>query len=119
MPWNTLEVTSTRPEATKFQLTMRRYSEPNATTAASRLKKRTSAAGARWHSRVNTSITAAAMPAAARNDSRTRSPSRAPKFWPATGRRREGDRHRRQEHRLHQAHADAEARLGRRRRSGA
>ena len=64
---------------------MRRYSDPNATTAGSGLKNPTIAAGATWHSTVNTSITATLMPAAARNASRTRSPSRAPKFWPATG----------------------------------
>jgi hypothetical protein len=65
IPWKTLELTNTTPLATKFQLMMRRYSAPKATTAGSRLKTRMRASGAMWQRRVTTSITAAAIPAAA------------------------------------------------------
>ena len=64
MPWKTLELTKTIPEARKFQQMMRRYSDPKATTPGSALKKRIMPAGAISHSSVSTNMIAALMAAA-------------------------------------------------------
>src|SRR5688572_4542163 len=83
--WNMLEATKIRPDATKFQEMMRRYSSPIAITAGSSVKTSTIAAGAMWQRIAKTNITPAAISAASLNVAFTRSGKRAPKFWPATG----------------------------------
>ena len=65
IPWKTLELTKMTPLSTKFQLMMRRYSAPKATTAASALKNRTMSSGETWQRTVTINIRPALMRAAA------------------------------------------------------
>ena len=83
--WNMLEHTKISPDATKFHEMMRRYSSPTAMTAGSSEKTRMSAAGTMLQSTAISSIQPAAIRLASLNTALTRSPSRAPTFWPATG----------------------------------
>lgn len=58
---------------------------PTSITVGSDEKMPINDAAAKKHRAVDTAITAAAMPAAMWNTAFTRSPSPAPKFWPAIG----------------------------------
>src|SRR5688572_16730077 len=83
--WNMLDDTNVTPEATKFSTTIRKYSTPTEVTSASLVKMRISGSAAKNIATAVTNIEPAAIPAAALNAARTRSPFFAAKFWPATG----------------------------------
>src|SRR4051812_34590327 len=82
--WNMLDATKIKPDATKFHDTMRRYSEPTASTAGSYEKPPIGGGGGARQRKIGTPITADTMYAAWRKVATTRSRLRAPKFCPAT-----------------------------------
>src|SRR3979409_2303497 len=85
IPWNMLDATKIKPDATKFHETMRRYSVPTASTAGSFENTPINALGALRQTIISNTMTPETMYAALRNVSTTRWRLRAPKFWPATG----------------------------------
>src|SRR2546423_15003376 len=83
--WNMLDATKIKPDATKFQDTMRRYSEPTASTAGSFEKTPINERGAIRQTVTSNTMTAETMYAALRNESTTRFRLRAPRICTATG----------------------------------
>ena len=109
--WNMPEQEKMKPLATKFHAMMRRNSVPTATTAGPSVNGAISTCGAHAHSSVITRHHRRLDQR--RGDEGLAHAIRAARAEVLPGHRRHGerDRHRRQEDRLHDARADAEARL--------